>query len=314
MVAMAVSGLVAIAAISMLTMSRKGFATVDAASQLQDNTRFAVDVIQRLASQAGYRDIAASALLHPGDDVTLGESEPGISGFNNATPVASDPAHKASSRTSSSVVGYGSDVLIVRYQAASMLFSPLKADGSMIDCAGNPVDATPAPGQQVASILHVATGPDGEPALMCTVVNAGGPTSPQPLVKGIESFQVLYGVDNVTPHTAPSATTVKNHFANRYLRADELAVSGDEVGTAANWRRVRNVRIGMVMRSATTAGRMSDERPLYPLGGLSASGSGQDGSAFASDRDIGTVSKRLPDGRLRQSITFTAHLRNEQDV
>lgn len=311
MVAVALGGLITIAAISVLVMSRKGFAAVDAASQLQENGRFAADIIQRLALQAGYRDVFHAATLHPDDDPA--DVEPGIGGFNNATPVASDPAHRAAIRSAAGV-GYGSDVLVVRYQASSVWAGSSIADEGMIDCAGNPVEATPGGHDQVTSILHVASGPDGEPALMCTVVSAKGPGSPQPLVKGVENFQVLYGVDSVIPKAAPVMPADKKNFTGRYLRADELLVAGDEQGTAANWRRVRSLRIGLVLRSSATAGHAAESRPIYPLGIAPSSDAGMAGSAFASDSDAGSIQRPGRDGRLRQSITFTANLRNEQDV
>ena len=51
LVAMAISTVIAIAAVSALIVSRQGFTTVDAASQLRDNARFATDLIQRLVSR-----------------------------------------------------------------------------------------------------------------------------------------------------------------------------------------------------------------------------------------------------------------------
>ncbi len=57
LVALTLSGLIALVAIAALTVARQGFTTVDSASQLRDNARFASDLIQRIAAQAGYQDL-----------------------------------------------------------------------------------------------------------------------------------------------------------------------------------------------------------------------------------------------------------------
>lgn len=56
-------------------------------------------------------------------------------------------------------------------------------------------------------------------------VEIGG--GPQPLVEGIETLQLLYGADTDTP---------VDGFANRYIRADQVA----------DWTRVVSVRVGML--------------------------------------------------------------------
>ena len=56
MVAMAISLLIVLAAVSALIVTRQGFTSVDASSQLRDNARFSADLVQRLGVQAGYQD------------------------------------------------------------------------------------------------------------------------------------------------------------------------------------------------------------------------------------------------------------------
>ena len=58
MVALALSLLVVAASVSALLVSRQGFRSVDAASQLRDNARFATDFITRLSVQSGFKDVA----------------------------------------------------------------------------------------------------------------------------------------------------------------------------------------------------------------------------------------------------------------
>jgi type IV pilus assembly protein PilW len=101
---------------------------------------------------------------------------------------------------------------------------------------------------------------------------------------------------------------------NAYLRADQMAVASNSAATNANWRRVRSVRIGMVLRSAQGAAQDSQAQTFYPFGPTRSSATGSAGSAFASSNDVGTVFQPTPDGRLRQTLTFTIHLRNDQGL
>lgn len=314
LVALVISTVIAIAAVSALIVSRQGFTTVDSASQLRDNARFATDLIQRLGVQAGYLDF--NSLEKNGSTETR---DPTITGFNNALADATDPLNTLNTRTAGSV-GYGSDVLILRYQAASLhpelgvTVPPQLSDKSMIDCSGNTSANAPSGLNDVmVSILHLAVS-QGEPSLMCTTQLPVGFSTPQPIVRGVENFQVLYGVDGVIPNTAPSGTAATDSIASRYLRADQMVVSGDPVGTNANWRRVRSLRIGMVLRGPLGSAQETVARTFYPLGQAKDSSTGTTGSAMSSANDPGTLFSPGADNRMRQTVTFTVHLRNEQGL
>lgn len=313
LVALAISSVIAIAAVASLIASRQGFSTVDAASQLRDNARFATDLIQRLGVQAGYQDVSYSASVRAGNTTGLSaDPVPNITGVNNATVSASDPANDSTARSNTSSVGYGSDILRLRYQASETFPGSGLSDNSMIDCTGNPITAIPTDrDDRSVSILHVGISQDGEPSLMCSV-QPNQP--PQPIIRGVENFQVLYGVDGVVANTAPTGATGIDSIADRYMRADQLQVSGDPEGTNANWRRVRSLRIGMVLRGAVGSAQQPVAQTLYPLGQAKSSGNGAVGSALSSSNDPGTVFVAPADGRLRQVVTFTVHLRNEQGL
>lgn len=330
MVAMVIGLVLVLAAVAALTVARRGFTTVDAASQLRDNGRFAADLIQRVSAQAGYRDVFVAAAdpkvraLNAGRDANIG-------GFNNALLSTSSPLTASTARTTSD----GSDILILRYQAAQLYTSTTNttqatiADQTMIDCAGNAISAVPDPNdtdttkvtaaneERIVSIFHVAQN-QGEPALMCTYsANGAAPWTTVPLIQGVENFQVLYGVDGVTAGAAPSASAAAPDVPKSYLRADQMVVSGSADSTKANWRRVRSIRIGLVLRSAPGTTQDSTSQTFYPLGSAkkSAGSSETAGSAFASaTADPGTVFTPTVDRRLRQTLTFTVHLRNDQTL
>ena len=177
----------------------------------------------------------------------------------------------------------------------------------------NAVDPSGKMDDGFISILHVQASSDGEPSLMCTREASGGGFEAQPLVQGVESFQVLYGVDNVVPNTAPTGTT--DSVPERYLRANQLTVTGNDAATYANWRRVRSLRIGMVLRSQPGSAVDTASQTFYPLGTSKSSASGAVGSAFAhATNDPGSEFTPAVDRRLRQVVTFTVHLRNFQDL
>ena len=326
MVAMVVSLFISLAAISALIVSRQGFSTVDASSQLRDNGRFAADFIQRIVIQAGFKDplyaLAAPSAKDIADDAA-GDIAANVTGFNNASFKSSDLT-TANARTVGSV-GYGSDVLIVRYQTAkknnAVAGAELNlADGTMIDCAGNPITVIPIDrNDRMVSAFHVDVGSDGEPSLMCaTSATGSAPFTSQPLIQGVENFQVLYGVDGWTAGWASNTalTGVADSVPDKYLRADQLVVGGNTASKATydNWRRVRSIRIGMVLRGPLNSQQEKISQTFYPFFGMPKN-SAEVSSALAlssTSNDPGTVFAPTTDGRLRQVVTFTIHLRNDQ--
>lgn len=307
MVAMAISLVIALAAVAALTVARRGFTTVDAASQLRDNGRFAIDIIQRLGVQAGYQDTPWAITERRNESGVATNPEPFVFGVNNALRnSATDPANTGVARTAGSA-GYGSDILVLRYQTSETFPGSGVPDNSMINCAGNNATGIPANrDDRMVSILHVAES-QGELSLMCSSSTDGlSPYDAQPLVRGVENFQILYGIDQST-----SAEPVR---ADRFWRADQMIVAGDPVATNNNWRRVRSIRIGMVIRGPAGSTQDTNTQTFYPFGLAASSAGGAVGSAMASASDVGTTFTPTPDGRLRQVVTFTIHLRNFQDL
>ena len=311
LVAMTLGLLIVLAAAAALLVSRQGFFAVDAASQLRDNARYAQSIVQRVGVQAGFKNI--NMLVPPPPEDPANPFEPSVFGINNAKRSTST-AWDAGSTWGTSDAGKNSDILVLRAHVSTTtgeVGSP--SDGSMIDCLGEAPPVTSELDGGFFNILHVQASSDGEPALMCTRAAAGGGFEAQPLVQGVESFQVLYGVDNVVPNTAPTGAT--DSVPDRYLRADQLTVTGNDAATYANWRRVRSLRIGMVLRSQPGSAVDTASQIFYPLGTSRSSASGAIGSAFAhATNDPGTVFTPPVDRRLRQVVTFTVHLRNFQDL
>lgn len=311
MIATVISLIVVLAATAALLLSRQGFTQVDAASQLRDNSRYAEELIQRLAVQAGYRDLIYAATSRPPSTAGLSNEWPEIFGFNNRARTKTHKSWEAnSSALSSSALGYGSDILVLRLQSSSSSVSGTPTDLGIIDCAGvalkeKMVDRY----ERYSSVLHIGISNDGEPALMCTRWASAqdlGAVSVEPLISGVENFQVLYGVDKKGVNASGSSIDAPDSVAEQYLRADQLTDASDDAKTLANWKSVRSLRIGMVLRAAPGTAIAATNQSIYPFG------TGQAITMFSSNNDPGTIFTPPNDGRLRQAITFTVHLRNPQ--
>jgi type IV pilus assembly protein PilW len=299
MVALVIGLVVSAAAVAALIVARNGFNAVDSTAQLRENARFSADLMQRLAVQAGFEDVAGGqhSTVPPAGKL------PSIQGYDDAlmpSPASDSLVDGSRSAGCGGVTdtscANGSDALVLRFWGTSRNGV---ADGSMINCAGvGEAEGT----ERATSIFHIVRSAAGEPTLACTYRAADGTWKTEALVPGVEALQVLYGVDNVVPGVAPPAgSSGTDSVPDRYLRASELVVAGNPVETANNWRRVRSLRMGLLFRgpAGTAIDRDAVARTYNVLGdGLSA---GTDTLA------------RLPvpaDGRLRQTLVMNIHLRN----
>lgn len=319
LVAMTVGLVVTIAALSMLLLGRTGFTAVDATTQLIDKERFAVDIMSRVIAQAGFEDYSSRALITRAAALKQGiDPEPDIFGWNNT--IYADPATAAGVTQTNAMADAnrpgkctvndtsclnGSDVLMVRFQGVDG--TPTVPDMSMINCMG---DGEPAPAlasfdNRAMNFFFVARNAvSGEPSLHCAYYDAAA-TPPnfknQPLLEGVEAMQVLYGTDNVTPGQTP-ALPGTDTVADRWLRADQLKVAADPATTRENFRRVRAVRIGLVLRGPPGSAQDRNPVSLTPLGSP---------TYVATTADVGSELNVAGDGRLRRVVTFTVHIRNE---
>jgi len=303
MVAVTLALLVTLAALGALLFSRQSGTAMEQATALRDNARYGTELIRRIVAQAGFESFNENTSTRQGVGALVAASPiPDIEGFNNALVTTGTSPLNATNGSRSGSCGAvtdtscmnGSDVLILRYQGL--------ADGSMINCAGVKVNDAATADTRPMSVFHVRRNASGEPALICTFIDADGALQDRELIEGVESFQVLYGVDNVTPNASPTVTTEPT-LITRYLRADQMVVAGNPADTQANWRRVRAVRIGMVVRGPMGSAINRAASTLYPLG-----------QALSSTNDAFSVFPAPADGRLRQEVTFTVHLRNYQGL
>ena len=318
LVAMGLGLIVVVIAGASLLLGRQGYEAVDSSTQIRDRQRLAIDLITRTIVQAGFEDYgSATATFRAGAaDKTL--LEPDMFGWNNA--IYSPPGDLLLSRITSITNGNrpgkcsandsscknGSDILVVRYQGVADPANANKSDDTMLNCGGwgERGLTTNDLNERGVSIFHVDTGADGEPSLYCAYYNhtTGKWIASTPLIEGVESFQILYGTDRVTPNMVPvTDDPAQDSIAERWLRADQLFVPGNDVATRDNWRRVRAVRVGLVLRGPVGSAQQSIASTSVPLG-----------SAYADNtNDVGSALAISADRRLRMTSTFTVHVRSD---
>jgi type IV pilus assembly protein PilW len=362
MVALALSGLIALAAIASLSVARQGFSSVDASAQLRDNARFVTETIQRVVVQGAFQDasFAAASKTNPFNSLSGVNVTPNILGTNNqlakiasttdtltlatdfVSRIGASLGDSNCSGTDDTACSNGSDVLIVRYQTSAVAPGSTVADGAMVNCAGLAETAVPSnASERMTSVFHVAKPVNStEPALMCSYFDRSTNTwKTEALVEGVESFQVLYGLDGAVgaPNTAFTLGTADG-VADRFLNANQMVVAGDPDSAASynNWQRVRSLRIGLLLRgppnsAAVRGGTVATRCPLGYLRPdllIPQDLNGQPTPIATDcidppsngDSELTSQGAEFPrkdatiddDGRLRQAITFTINVRNAQ--
>jgi type IV pilus assembly protein PilW len=243
------------------------FRFTDDYSRLQENGRFALQTLTRVVRQAGYVPVDVSQ--QTGVDVSR-QFPAGLAGIGAARFVAG-------------VNGSGpknSDSLTVAYRGS--------VDGQIQDCAGGRIGVPAVLGAGgsaatlplVTNTFSVAASPSGVgTSLYCTVAVSTGGAAPVAspaveLISGVESFQVLYALDEAA-----------NDFGlpDRYTSANLM--TGDQ------FNRVVGVQVALVLRGAEL--NTQDANPvsnsIYPFGkevfdGLGSSDAGTQYVIATGDR------------------------------
>ena len=318
LVAMGLGLIVVVIAGASLLLGRQGYEAVDSSTQIRDRQRLAIDLITRTIVQAGFEDYGSATVTFRASATDKALHEPDMFGWNNSiysppgglvlstiTNISNGNRPSKCSANDSSCKN-GSDILVVRYQGVADPANANKSDDTMLNCGGwgERGLTTNDLNERGVSMFHVGTGADGEPSLYCAYYNhtTGIWIASTPLIEGVESFQILYGTDRVTPNTVPvTDDPVQDSIAERWLRADQLSVAGNDAATRDNWRRVRAVRVGLVLRGPVGSAQQSIASTSLPLG-----------SAYADNtNDIGSALAIPADRRLRMTSTFTVHVRSD---
>jgi type IV pilus assembly protein PilW len=168
---------------------------------------------------------------------------------------------------------------------------------------------------------------------MCTYQDSTGSWRTQPIVQGVESFQVLYGVDGFSSSSTSKINQVfdgtQDTVPDKYVSAREIVKTSSpsapsaaeltSVDTYNNWRRVRSMRIGMVLRGPANSAVDKSATVISKLCSLGVNPDATTNCIDQGDLSTSSMGAEFPrgtavanDGRLRQTLTFTVFLRNIQ--
>jgi type IV pilus assembly protein PilW len=338
LIAMVLTLVIVVAASGMYLSSSQAFSSSDVSTQLQDSSRFSTYLLRRMIQQAGYEDVSdpmtegrSRRVVWPAGTATCVQAD--LCGFNDQIVRVQDVA-SGGSASGTLPGGFFTDTVSIRFQGQSTFSATgertADPDNSIIDCfgAGVPSATTPPP-LRAHSMLYVQINPDTqEPELYCSSVKHedGLPRPPTPIVRGVESFQVMYEIGDDTPQARPSPITgapeIKTDgIPDRFRWVNAADVAGvavhnpnappnaragpynvpDEVNA---WQSVVAVRFGLVLRSEQGAAPLPAAPMTYfPLG-----------RDLATASDPGTIYVAPQDTRLRRVVTFTVHTRNRTQV
>lgn len=182
MIAMVIGLFLLLGVIQVFVGSRMTYQVHEGIGRIQENGRFAIEILSRQVRKAGFRSsfrLSESTIFGAGNRV--------LDGRNNVAGGGTD-----------SVVA-GSDKLIIRYQGDT--------DGAGIDCLGNSLAA----GATAVVVFMV----NEDRALHCAVNPANIDTAVgQPLIEGVSDMQLLFGERTIDVSTTPSTQNFRYVTAN----------------------------------------------------------------------------------------------------
>lgn len=277
MISLAIAMFIVLAGTALLVSAKSSYLAQTENVQIQETGRFALEVIARAIRQAAYANLdpveGAVASVDATGAAIIGMDAKSL---RSRSPEITSPLGKSIN---------GSDVLAIRYFGAG---EGRDGDGSILNCAGFGVGA---PSKKRAtdsdrdwSIFYVAEDSSGEPELYCKYFGNESWAS-QSIARGVESFQVLYGLD-----------TDGDGIPNRFLNATEVEVqrnAGGVVNPGATghtsnsapgspWENVVAVKIALLIRGsrALADNRAPSEYALFGEGYSSASAASDIGVAI----------------------------------
>lgn len=302
MVSLAIGMFVVLAGASLLLSTKAGYAAQSEAALIEDTGRYALENISRSVRQAAYENWDSDEA----PIVSKATYSANIAGFDASTlKSASEGIDSPIARSVN-----GSDILAIRFFGSG---GGPEGDGTMVNCAGFSVPApksqSDAEDERGWSIYYVAEDATGEPELYCKYRGDSGWTA-QAIARGVESFQVLYGVDtdgDGTMNRLCTATEIDALDDTLVLEgANAVERSRDRIRNTY-WKKVVLVKIGLLVRGARTV-RGDVQKIRYDL-------FGEDYAAAHAASDLGTTIEeaklaRPAKNRIRKVFSGTIQLRN----
>jgi type IV pilus assembly protein PilW len=222
MIAMVI-GLVLMAGMGQILLSGKqSFNTQAGMGAIQENGRFAMFFLQRDLRMAGFpKSVSPSGTLPPVAD-----------GVSAATAFVL-------ANTTDGGGGAVSDQIAIRFNS-----DVTAVPNSNLDCLGNVTVTVNAGIPQVINRYFVADLDGNNVFSLYCQGSSANPNTPQPIVDGVENFQVLYGED-----------TNADNFADVYRRADQVVT----------WNNVAAVRVALLINSGGAVGEDDDTQQYAVL-------------------------------------------------
>jgi type IV pilus assembly protein PilW len=179
MVAIAIGLFLTAVIANLFVNSRSAYNTTDEISRMQENMRFAYQLLARTVHLTGYRNT-----------VTVPAS--GLNGTFVGGAIALDGTNDNVN---------GSDTLTIRYQGSG------PPDGTIVDCSGAEIRAD----QIVTNVFSIRPRQDGRLALFCEPSIVGGAAVPPvEIVPDVRAMHILYGEET-------DAGTLTDYVADRYV-------------------------------------------------------------------------------------------------
>lgn len=303
LVALSLGAMLMLAASAMLLAASSSYADQADYARLSDNGRYALDTIARAVRQTAYVnwDASAAPLMHaPYDSANIAGLDARSLGKNSAG--ISLPLTNAVN---------GSDVLALRYDGAG---KDVGGDGSVLNCAGFGLGAAHTQAQRGWSIFYVARDDAGEAELRCKYRSASGGWGADAIIRGVDSFQVLYGLDTDNPPDGvPNQYVSASELAARdaalvLVGIDEAALQRD-LNQRTHWKRVASVRVALLLHGEAAQGTKAQPGPAQ----FDLFGAAYADAYGASDTGVRIVRATLPliqQGRNYHLVQLTIMLRN----
>lgn len=282
MVALAIGLFISGAVVSLFVTSKSSYRAQEGVDAVLENGRYAIRALAddvRLAGYVGvtYDPIKVSPQIYAATAVT-GACE--ANWVNIGQPIFGLNASAASGTGSNAGATFtdcipaadyklGTDILVLRHaegQAATALAANTLYLLTELDRGSFFVGTTAPAAETNPSAIHemnihvyyirpwATTAGDGIPTLVRETLIAGPAMVAQPLVEGIESMQISYGVDTTSPG---------DKVVDRYYPASSLSTV---TTVSPNWTQVVAVRIELLVRTPLSDGGFANDTNSYTLG------------------------------------------------
>jgi type IV pilus assembly protein PilW len=239
MIAMVIGLLLMVAVSQLFLTSKRNFSATDDSARMQENIRFASQMLTRHLRLAGYRAKAT-------DPTTGTATTPGIfpPGTSTAGLVGTDGGGTLPDSIRIRFQGSGTGTSGARVNASTtfMTADDAGADGLVVDCRGYKVDANLVSFNQYT----IATGANGSNALFC---------NGSEIVSDVDNMQLVYGEETDT------GLSDLNYGPNYYVAA----------GSVTNMDNVTSVKIALLFRSPNPTSDVTISKTYNLLGTTIAS-------------------------------------------